>query len=55
MERTGKSLALAWTVVSPSIVQSYTVLGNTYGKGVDHGLEAQIDLSGADDLSHILY
>lgn len=30
-------------------------VGKTYGEGVDHGLEAEVDFAAADDLGDILF
>jgi hypothetical protein len=51
MDKTGKPRALAY-FVSVQLVPSTG--SSTHGKSMDHGLEAQIDLPGPNNLGHIL-
>jgi hypothetical protein len=50
MEVTGKSRALAWKVSAMFVSLR---IGITNRQGVDHGLEAHVDLAAADDLGDI--
>lgn len=53
IEWTGKLRALAWASQLAVIQPSRGEGRSTYSQGVDHGLEAHVDLSAADDLGHI--
>jgi hypothetical protein len=54
MEVTGKLRALAWMELRLCFQWDvYTGVRDTYSQGVDHSLEAHVDLAAADDLGDI--